>query len=29
VTDAAKEFLRISKLKELKSVSGKVDFNLD
>jgi hypothetical protein len=29
VTDAAKEFLRISKLKELKSVSGKVDFDLD
>jgi hypothetical protein len=29
VTDAAKEFLRINQLKELKSVSGRVDFDLD
>jgi hypothetical protein len=29
VTEAAREFLRISQLKQLKSVSGKVDFNLD
>ena len=29
VTKAAREFLRISKLKQLKSVSGKVDFDLD
>jgi hypothetical protein len=29
VTEAAKEFLRITELKKLKSVSGKVAFNLD
>jgi hypothetical protein len=29
VVEAAREFLRISQLKQLKSVSGKVDFNLD
>ena len=29
VTKAAREFLRISELKPLKSVSGKVDFDLD
>jgi hypothetical protein len=29
VTDAAKEFLRISQLRQLKSASGKVEFDLD
>ncbi len=29
VTKAAREFLRISKLKQLNSVSGKVDGDLD
>lgn len=29
VTRAAREFLRISQLKQLKSVSGKIDFDLD
>jgi hypothetical protein len=29
VTDAAKEFLRINQLRQLKSASGKVDFDLD
>jgi len=27
VTKAAREFLRVSQLRELKSVSGKVDYN--
>jgi hypothetical protein len=29
VLQAAKEFLRISQLKQLKAISGKVDFCLD
>jgi hypothetical protein len=29
VAAAAREFVRISQLKQLKSVSGKVDFGLD
>jgi len=29
VTKAAREFLRLSKLRELKAVSGKVDFDVN
>jgi hypothetical protein len=29
VTQAAREYLRLSRLRELKAVSGKVDFDLD
>jgi hypothetical protein len=29
VTKAAREFLRLTRLRELKAVSGKVDFSLD
>jgi hypothetical protein len=29
VAEAAREFLRISQLRQLKSASGKVDFELD
>jgi hypothetical protein len=29
VTKAAREFLRLSRLRELKAASGKVDFELD